>query len=508
VRVRRLLLTLIVLTAPAASPARAADTQVAYIVSFDTAAQRARIEATFPCDGRAGVELMMPVWSPGFYRVENYATRVRDLSAHGRDGAALAVAQPRPNRWRIDACPAAGVTVTYEVVATERSVTTNFVGEAYAVVNGAPTFITVADAGARPHDVTLVLPPAWSRTMTALPPAPDRAPNHYRAPDYETLVDSPILAGNPIVHDFTVDSAVHHLVEVGDTGAFDGARAAADLAKIVDAHRRLWGRLPFDAYYFLLAFRPGGGGLEHKASVLATTQAAATSNESSYLRWLNFISHEYCHAFNVKRLRPVELGPFDFEREPHTTSLWISEGFTSYFGEVAVSRAGLSTQDQFLASLSQKIGQLQASPGRLVQTLEQASNDVWTSESVSGVNTNAATSVSYYLKGQIVGFLLDARIRRATGGARSLDEVMRLGLARYGGARGFTPEEFRATASEVAGVDLSAWFRRAVASTDELDYADALEWYGLQFASGGWTLEARADATAAQHDRLRALFAN
>ena len=225
---------------------------------------------------------------------------------------------------------------------------------------------------------------------------------------------------------------------------------------------------------------------------------------ASYLTWLNFISHEYCHAFNVKRLRPLELGPFDYEREPHTPSLWISEGFTSYFGELAVRRAGLNMRADVLKSLSSKIDQLQRSPGRLAQTLEQSSLDVWTSESVSGVNTNAKTSVSYYVKGQIAGFLLDAAVRHATNGARALDDVMRLAYRRYGGDRGFTPDEFRATTSEVAGTDLSAWFKRTVASTSELDYDEALEWYGLRFAPGSWTLEPREDATAAQKDRLNA----
>jgi predicted metalloprotease with PDZ domain len=225
---------------------------------------------------------------------------------------------------------------------------------------------------------------------------------------------------------------------------------------------------------------------------------------AGYLTWLNFISHEYCHAFNVKRLRPLELGPFDYEREPHTPSLWISEGFTSYFGELAVARAGLSTRADVLRSLSAKIEQLQKAPGRLVQTLEQSSLDVWTSESISGVRTNANTSVSYYIKGQIVGFLLDAAVRRASKGAKTLDDVIRLEYRRYGGERGFTPEEFYATASEVAGADLSGWFKRAVASTSELDYTEALDWYGLRFAPDSWTLEVRDDATAAQKNRLNA----
>jgi predicted metalloprotease with PDZ domain len=264
--------------------------------------------------------------------------------------------------------------------------------------------------------------------------------------------------------------------------------------------------LPFRTYAFLLVFRPGGGGLEHRNSMLATTQAASTQTPAAYSRWLNFISHEYAHAFNVKRLRPIELGPFDYEHEVRTSGLWISEGFTTYFGNLAVTRAGLTSGSDFLAAVSAQIGQLQAAPGRLRQTLEQSSLDVWTSEGVSGVNTNAATSVSYYTKGAIVGFLLDAKIRRASGGGRSLDDVMRLALKRYGGERGFTAEEFRRTASEVAGVDLTAWFASATASTDELDYEDALDWYGLRFAPGAWTLEARPDATGGQRARLASLF--
>jgi predicted metalloprotease with PDZ domain len=448
---------------------------------------------------------MMPIWSPGFYRVENYATRIQDISAKTATGAPLAIEHPQGNRWHVETRGAASVVISYRLLCNERSVTTNFVGEDYAVLTGGATFITLVETQRRPHDVTIALPAGWKQSMTGLDPAPDRAANHYRAPDFDTLVDSPIVAGNPVVQTFDVAGSRHEVVEIGSVGAFDGARAAADLKKVVDAHRRIWGELPFTKYDFLLVFRQGGGGLEHKNSMLATSSATATDTAAGYLRWLNFISHEYCHAFNVKRLRPVELGPFDYEREPHTESLWISEGFTSYVGNLAVTRAGLSTPQEFLASLSAQIRQLQNAPGRLVQTLAQSSLDVWTSESVSGVNTNANTSVSYYIKGQIAGFLLDAEVRRATNGARSLDDVMRLAYRRFGGERGFTPEQFRATTGEVAGRDLSAWFRRVVSSTDELDYTAALDWFGLQFVAGEWTLAVRDDATAAQKDHLHAL---
>ena len=173
------------------------------------------------------------------------------------------------------------------------------------------------------------------------------------------------------------------------------------------------------------------------------------------------MSHEYFHAFNVKRLRPVELGPFDYEHPPRTSSLWIAEGFTSYYGELIVVRAGLGTTDDFLGAVSSHIEQLQNSPGRLVQSLEQSSLDVWSS-GTSGVGRNRDKTVNYYVKGPIVGFLLDARIQLATAGKKSLDDVMRQAYKRYGGERGFTPDQFRQTAQEVAGVDLKEWFRKTI----------------------------------------------
>jgi predicted metalloprotease with PDZ domain len=491
------------LAAPAAQTRNGAVQPITYTVRFEPASHVAQIDAAFPTDHRPAIDVMMAIWSPGFYRIENYATRVRSISARTDRGTPVGIASTKTNRWRVETNGASSVVVSYRLYCVERSVTTNSVNDDFAVLNGPATFMTLADSGRRAHEVRIELPHGWARAMTALDRIPN-APEYYRAADFDTLADSPIVAGNPVVHQFDVAGRAHFVVQIGDVHEFDGARAARDLKKIVEAHRELWGDLPYKEYKFLLTLRQGGGGLEHKDSTLATTRPTVMQTPAGYLTWLNFISHEYCHAFNVKRLRPVELGPFDYEREPHTASLWISEGFTSYFGELAVARAGLSTRADVLRSLSAKIEQLQKAPGRLVQTLEQSSLDVWTSESISGVRTNANTSVSYYIKGQIVGFLLDAAVRRASKGAKTLDDVIRLEYRRYGGERGFTPEEFYATASEVAGTDLSAFFKRAVASTSELDYTEALDWYGLRFAPDSWTLEVRDDATAAQKNRLNA----
>jgi predicted metalloprotease with PDZ domain len=494
-------------SAPAPGDARAAE-PITYTVRFPAADKHvAEVEGVYPTEGRSAVELMMPTWTPGFYRVENYAGQVRNLSARAPGGRALAVEQPRKNRWTVQTGGVEQVVVSYKLRCESRSVTTNWVGDDLAVLNGAATFLTLAEKGPRPHDIKLELPAGWERSMTSLDAAPDGKANHYRAADFDAVVDSPIVAGNLEVREFAVDGSKHVLVSAGDFAGWDGKRAAADVEKIVRENRRLWGFVPFKRYVFLFVFRRGGGGLEHRNSSLLTSSAAAQRTPASYLSWLNFVSHEYFHAFNVKRLRPVELGPFDYENQPRTTGLWVAEGFTCYYEGLVTTRAGLGSTRDFLSRLSQHIDRLQKTPGRLEQTLEQASLDVWTS-SFSGIGGGSKT-VSYYVKGPIVAFLLDARVRRVTRGAKSLDDVIRLAYQRHAGAKGFTAEQFRKAAEDVAGADLGPWLKKAVASTEELDYEEALDWFGLRLARGdgetkSWRLEVRGDATAEQRGRLKA----
>jgi len=232
-----------------------------------------------------------------------------------------------------------------------------------------------------------------------------------------------------------------------------------------------------------------------------------------YSALLNLLSHEFFHVFNVKRLRPRELGPFDYEHPPRTVSLWVAEGLTCYYTDLLLCRAGLHTLEWLLAALSEKIALLQAAPGRLLQTLEQSSSEVW-DNSFSGLNPTD-TSVSYYIKGHVVGWLLDAHIRHRTSNAASLDDVMRLAYSRYSGARGFTSTEFRDTIEEIVGASVAVWLEAAIASTAELDYAPALAWFGLRFApadsecaEAAWRLQEDETASHEHRRRLRAWAAD
>jgi predicted metalloprotease with PDZ domain len=482
----RLLLSLVaaalLMTHAESAAAQTAAEPLRYTLSFPAPhTHYLEVSAAVPTDRRPEVELMMAVWTPGSYLVREYERNVEAVTAAGPDGRALTVVKSDKNRWRVTTGGAATVTVKYRVYAREMSVRTNWVEAGFALLNGAPTFLTLADRTPRAHEVTINPATGWARSMTGLAEMAG-GPHHYRAPDFDTLADSPIVVGNPKVYEFTVDGKKHYLVNEGEGGVFDGARAVKDLEAIVKEHRRMWGSLPYDKYLFLNMLTEAGGGLEHKNSTVLMGSRWITRTRRAYLSWLDLASHELFHVWNVKRLRPVELGPFDYETEVHTKSLWIAEGVTEYYADLALHRAGLMTREEYLDSVSDRIEELQTTPGRLVQSAEMASFDAWIKYYRPDENS-INTSVSYYTKGSVVGLLLDARIRKATNGARSLDDVMRAAYDKYSGTRGYTADEFRAVAEQVAGVSLKTFWENAVTGTGELEYSEALETLGLRFRS-------------------------
>jgi predicted metalloprotease with PDZ domain len=472
-----LLMATFFMTYPFAAGAQNAAEPLRYTVSFP-APQTHYMDVTMvvPTGGRPAVELMMAVWTPGSYLVREYSRNVEAVTA-ASEGKSLDVDKSTKNRWTVTTGGARSITVTYRVYGREMSVRTNWIESDFALLNGAPTFMTLTDRTPRPHEIEIVPAAGWKRSLTALP---ETGEHRYRAPDYDTLVDSPIVIGNPAVYEFTVDGKKHYLVNQGESGVFDGARAAKDLEKIVGENRRMWGSLPYDKYLFLNMITEAGGGLEHKNSTVLMTSRWTTRTRRAYVAWLELASHEYFHAWNVKRLRPVELGPFNYEGENQTRSLWIAEGVTDYYADLVVHRGGLSTREEYFESLSAKIEELQTTPGRLVQSAEIASFDAWIKYYRPDENS-PNTSISYYTKGAVLGFVLDARIRTLTNGASSLDDVMRAAYAKYSGARGYTPAEFRAVAEQVAGASLASFWDGAVEGTGELDYAEALDTFGLRF---------------------------
>jgi predicted metalloprotease with PDZ domain len=452
---------------------------VRYTVAFTSPATHVvEVEASIPAAGRPAVELDMPVWTPGSYLVREYARNVDGLTAEA-GGSPAPVTKVAKNRWRIATSGAPEVTVRYRLYGAEMSVRNNYIDPDFALLNGAATFLRLLDDDARrPYEVTLRLPESWHTSVTPMPAAPGGMPHRYLAADFDTLVDSPIVAGNPVIHEFTVRGVPHLIVDVGGGAIWDGARTIEDVRRIVETAAAFWGVIPYDRYVFFNLLTGSDGGLEHKNACTLMTSRWKIRTRRGYVDWLTLVSHEFFHAWNVKRLRPVELGPFDYDRENPTRMLWVAEGLTSYYGDLLARRAGVITEEEYFRELGSLVTELQATPGRLSMPVEQASYDAWIRYYRPDENS-PNVSVSYYTKGALIGLLLDVEIRRASGGARSLDDVMRAAWSTYSGARGYTPEDFRAVVSSVAGADLSAWLHRALDTTDELDFG-TLPWLGIR----------------------------
>jgi predicted metalloprotease with PDZ domain len=484
---------------------------VHYELRIADAEQRlAEVAATFPAAGKDTVELFLPVWSPGFYHVEAYSEQVVDFGATAA-GRSCDVTQPQPNRWRIVTAGAGEVRATYRLRCARGSVTQNQIAPAFAVFCGPATFVGEVGAPARTHTVQVHLPDGWNHVATGLPAAPDGPAHCFVARDYDWLLDSPIVLGTIATTKFDVLGAAHEWAAFGDAGDWDAAQFVQKFQPVAAELCRTFGAVPFARYVFLAGFRNANGGLEHLDSTLLSVSRRTRPDDPGFL---SFVAHEYAHAFNVKRLRPVELGPFDYEKPPTTPSLWIAEGLTTWFGDLALARGGAIPRPAWLDLVSGRVRSLQGAAGRKRQTLADASLSVWKG-SMSGTGGDPRTTISYYVKGPVVGFVLEARVRTATAGAHGLDEVVRRAYARYSGARGFTAAQFEEVAAEVAGASQQEFFDRALRSCDELDYGEALAWFGLRFQAAAddaprqsrWRLEVLPDATAAQQQHLDVLLA-
>ncbi len=438
------------------------------------------VEASIPAQN-GDLELFLPVWTPGSYMVREYSRQIEGLQFSSADGKTLPFEKTRKNRWLVRSL-SGPVTARYRVYCREMSVRTCWVESDFALLTGAQLFLAPVGQLQRPFQVQVDLPAGWKRVETGLAMLGN---NRFEADDFDELVDCPLVAGNPAVYDFTVSGVTHRLVNEGEGGVWDGPRSAKDAEKIVATVHKMWGDIPYakyapKTYTFINMLTQAGGGLEHKNSTVLMNSRWGQRARQDYLHWLSLVAHEFFHAWNVKTLRPKALGPFDYENEVYTPSLWVAEGFTAYYDNLLVRRAGFSTHKEYLDAISKDIEALQLAPGRLVQPLRYSSYDAWIKYYRPDENS-PNSGVSYYVKGSLVGLLLDARIREATEGKHSLDDVMRQAYKLYSGTQGYTEEQFREVAEKVAGTSLRSFFADSVDSAKELDYKPMLAYYGLRF---------------------------
>jgi predicted metalloprotease with PDZ domain len=425
------------------------------------------------------LDLQMPAWTPGSYLLREFARHVQDFAAHDAARNPLRWEKADKATWRVTTNGARAIKVTYRVYANELTVRTSHVDATHAYFNGASVFMYVKGATDRPLKLRINAPPGWRvTTPLALRPEDD---GFYDAPNYDILVDSPTEIGTHRLIEFDVMGKPHRIAIWGE-GNYDAAQLQADFTKIIEEAARIFGgALPYEHYTFIIHLQPGlRGGLEHLNSTTCQASPYTFKPRRSYVKFLDLIAHEFFHLWNVKRIRPASLGPFDYQRENYTRALWFAEGFTDFYAQQLLRRAGLISPAEYLENLAGSILTYETTPGSRVQSPAAASFDAWIKYYRPDENS-VNSAYSYYDSGAHLGWMLDLEIRSRTNGAKSVDDVMRYLYETYAlKGVGFPEAELKGAFERVAGGDLTEFFNRHVYGTEEFPFDKYLALAGLK----------------------------
>lgn len=428
------------------------------------------------------VELVMPVWTPGSYKIRDFPRHLRPLEVTDGEGQGLPFRKVRKNRWALEIPSKTVLNVRYQVYGFEFTVRTNHIDDSHAFMSSANTFFYLDGQRGAEFELRVEAPEAW--TVTCPLKVIDQVAKNdvtYLARDFDELVDSPILCGCLEIREFEAADIPHTIAVYGS------AQRTVDewlppFKKIIEAETKFFGSSPLKRYLFQVNLvNDRGGGLEHKNSAVIQFNNQQLRTRKDWLRYLSLIAHEYFHVWNGKRIRPAVFEPFDYEREIYTRSLWIVEGITSYYDERMLLYSQLCSVQEYLDMLLAKIKNHARNPGRLHDSLEAASYDAWIKLYQNNENTvNASTS--YYQKGQLVATLLDLKIRVATNGERSLDEIMQKLWQDYQNSHGEPYEEghIETLICAEVGSEFQQFFQKYIRGTAELDWNEALQHFALK----------------------------
>jgi predicted metalloprotease with PDZ domain len=467
------------------------------IAIADANAHLFRVTLSVPAPA-ATQHLSLPVWIPGSYLVREFARHLSGIEAK-QGNKAVPLAQLDKTSWQAECSGRSPLVVSYLVYAFDTSVRTAFLDARRGFFNGTSLCLRVEGREDEPHAMELAdLPPGW-QVATAMPATSvdGNGAGNYQAENYDALVDHPVELGSFWRGRFKAHGVPHEFVVAGALPDFDGERLLADTQRVCEAEMAFWhgkdNKPPFGSYLFILnAVDDGYGGLEHRASTALIAarrdlpQKGKGETPDAYVTLLGLISHEYFHTWNVKRLKPREFSPYDYSRENYTELLWFFEGFTSYYDDLLLLRAGLIDEARYLKLVAKTINNVLAVPGRKAQSVAQASFDAWVKYYRSDENTPNAT-VSYYTKGSLVALALDLTLRSRQG---SLDDVMRMLWSRSEGGPIVEADVLQAL-HDVGGRSLADELRAWVHGTDDLPLQALLEAFGVAWQSQPPTLVQR-----------------
>ncbi|HEY1056686.1 MAG TPA: peptidase M61, partial [Emticicia sp.] len=462
-----------------------AQTKINFHVTFsEPQAHYADLQMDLTNIKKEYIDIKMPVWAPGSYLVREFSKNVEGFSARNKKNETLPVEKINKNTWRVNTSQSDEVAISYRVYAFEISVRTSFINASHAFLS--PTGIFMYPDGFINHPVTVAVKPysSWSKISTGLENVAGSG-NTFYAPDFDILYDSPIEVGNQDIFEFTAAGVKHEVVMAGG-GNYNQDRLKKDMAKIVEEETKIFSENPNKRYVFIVQnyLTGAGGGIEHLNSTVLGASRLGYASDAGHKGFLGLVAHEYFHLWNVKRLRPKALGPFDYDNENYTPNLWIAEGFTSYFDDMVMQRAGFFTPEKYLDALAATINNVENQPGNRFQPVSESSLDAWVK--YYRPNENSKNSgISYYDKGSLIALLFDLEIINASKGQRSLDDLMKGMYDEYykNQKRGYTDAEFRAMAEKLAGKSFDKIYADYINGTLPIDYNNYLEYAGLHLVN-------------------------
>lgn len=429
---------------------------------------------------KESIDFSMPVWAPGSYLVREFAKGVESVSAENSNREELAWEQIDKNTWRVQTNKAEAISFHYKVYSFEMSVRTSFLDDRHAYINGTSVFMLVEGEKETPVELTIKPHESFKHISTALTKNNEK-PNKFEAIDYDVFVDAPIEIGNHVNYKFMVDDVPHHVAMFG-AGNYNMDTLLRDMEKISMECVKVFGTNPNGEYTYIVHNQTErGGGLEHLSSTTLQVNRWQYNTRKGYQSFISLCAHEYFHLWNVKRIRPIELGPFDYSNENHTKLLYVSEGFTSYYDQYLLRRADFYTEQEFLDALAGEITYTENLPGNDVQPVSESSFNAWTKAYRRNENYHN-TNVSYYGKGSLIALILDLEIRSYTNGEKNLDHLMQHLYNEYHikQKRGFTSEEFEKDVAAMLGRDMSKFFNEYVHGVTQIPYQDYLNYVGLE----------------------------
>lgn len=421
----------------------------------------------------------LPVWTPGSYMVREFSRFLEQFNAYS-EGSRLEVKRFRKNGWEVNTSGKRNIKIEYYIYAFELTVRTAFIDADHAYLNGPAVFLYIDDMKNLPVTVQVNPHKSWKKVSVALEKVEGNQWT-YKANSFDELVDAPFEIGNHDIFSFTASGVLHEVAVFGN-GYYDSLQIKKDFTLIIEEETRIFGENPCKYYLFIVHLIPtGSGGLEHMNSTTIQAGRNALSTASGYNSFLSLAAHEYFHLWNVKRLRPAVLGPFDYDNENYTSLLYFAEGFTAYYDEKVAVTSGIIKPENYLKTVATTISGVENTPGNKIQSLAESGYDAWIKYYRSNENSSNAT-VSYYTKGTVAGIMLDLKILIETNGEKSLDDVMKYMYQEFYKKKntGYNDDELIASVEKICNCEMKTFFRDYIYDTRTFPYKELFARLGIE----------------------------